>query len=169
VVLATIFTTRYWQLPERRWRHHCGVLCDHRKHCRWAPKLRSPTPEIGPIPRTLLINQPKCNEPLCGPGSDHWSNSIDKVSVLPLPVGTGRPRPTPNKYWFWPWNNEFGWKKCRHSSNPGKGPERWSDFSSFHRLLPTAVRMNHERLPWHCVYRTTSSMTSQDKYGIYWI
>jgi hypothetical protein len=28
------------------------------------------------------------------------------------------------------------------------------------RLPPTAVRMNHERLPRHCVHRATSSMTS---------
>jgi hypothetical protein len=26
------------------------------------------------------------------------------------------------KEWFWPWNNEFGWKKYRHSSNPGQNP-----------------------------------------------
>jgi hypothetical protein len=30
-----------------------------------------------------------------------------------------------------------------------------------HRLPPTAVRMNHERLPRHCVYRAMSSMTSR--------
>jgi hypothetical protein len=29
------------------------------------------------------------------------------------------------------------------------------------RLPPTAVRMTHERLPRHCVYRATSSMTSR--------
>jgi hypothetical protein len=27
------------------------------------------------------------------------------------------------KEWFLPWNNEFGWKKCRHSSNPGQDTE----------------------------------------------
>jgi hypothetical protein len=32
-----------------------------------------------------------------------------------------------------------------------------------HRLPPTAVRMNHERLPRHCVHRATSSMTSRDQ------
>jgi hypothetical protein len=32
------------------------------------------------------------------------------------------------KLWFWPWNNEFGWKKCRHSSNPGQGPGARMDF-----------------------------------------
>jgi hypothetical protein len=31
------------------------------------------------------------------------------------------------------------------------------------RLPPTAVRMNHERLPRHCIYRATSSMTSRDQ------
>jgi hypothetical protein len=36
-----------------------------------------------------------------------------------------------------------------------------------HRLPPTAVRMNHERLPRHCVDRATSSMTS--RYKIYHI
>jgi hypothetical protein len=34
---------------------------------------------------------------------------------------------------------------------------------AYPRLPPTAVRMNHERLPRHCVYRGTSSMTSQSQ------
>jgi hypothetical protein len=40
---------------------------------------------------------------------------------------------------------------------------RWSVTASKPRLPPTTVRMNHERLPRHCVYRATSSMTSRNQ------
>jgi hypothetical protein len=47
-------------------------------------------------------------------------------------------------------------------SFPAKATCSWCLCNSWsHRLPPTDVRMNHERLPWHSLCRATSSMTSR--------
>jgi hypothetical protein len=47
-----------------------------------------------------------------------------------------------------PWNNEFGWKKCRHSSNPGQDtaflidtPVRMENFASKSKCLKITLKV----------------------------
>jgi hypothetical protein len=53
----------------------------------------------------------------------------------------------------------ISWWHCSHILSPVPGLPQLG----WQRLPPTAVRMNHERLPRHCFYRATSSMTSREQ------
>jgi hypothetical protein len=39
--------------------------------------------------------------------------------------------------------NEFGWKKCRHSSNPGQNPEIYDFFQIACELIQSCVIHSH--------------------------
>jgi hypothetical protein len=55
------------------------------------------------------------------------------------------------------------WNEFVNMERVGGTSLSWNERDLLHRLPPTAVQMNHERLPRHGLYFATSSMTSRSQ------